>query len=152
MRSRYSRSFARSERAEWRVGETLFYRHLEGFGETTTLDYERRLGGPFIFRWSTSATLSQVTEAFRWGSGATILHPLDDRRTLLYSLSAGGETGQAVPVASFGPRLAYRQRLDRKWLFGELYVGVDRPKSEPGATRAEVPYVGAKLEAHFQAP
>lgn len=150
VRSRYTLDFAKSERAEWRFGQTLFYRHMEGFGETTSLDYEKRMGGPFVFRWNTSATVSQTTEAFKWGSGVSVLHPVDERRTLIYSYSASGDTGRAINVNSFGPRVGYRQQMQRRWLFGEIYAGVDRPKLEPGETRPVTPYIGAKLEAHFK--
>ena len=150
VRSRYSLSFAKEARSEWRFGQSLFWRHIEGFGETTSLDYENRIGGPFIFRWNNSATVSQITESFRWGSTASVLHPLDEIRTLLYSYSAGGDTGTAVPLASYGPRVSYRQQLHRRWLFGEVYVGNNSVKSEAGVERKDVPYIGAKIEAHFK--
>ena len=150
LRSRYNLSFARSERTEWRFGQSLFWRHIEGFGETTTLDYENRIGGPYIFRWNNSATVSQTSDAFRWGSAVSILHPLDERRTLIYTYSASGETGQPDPVSSFGPRLGYRQQLHRRWLFGELYFGANRVKELGVGEREFVPYVGLKIEAHFK--
>lgn len=149
VRSRYNLSFGKSERAEWRVGQSLFWRQVEGFGETTTLDYERRVGGPFIFQWNNSATVSQVTEAFRWGSSVTVLHPLDERRTMLYSYSADGQTGQPDAVSRFGPRVSYRQQMNRRWLFGEVYIGSYRVKGDGIGERKEFPYVGAKIEAHF---
>ena len=149
VRGRYTWDIERTEQTEWRFAETLFYRHLEGFGETTSLDHQRNLTKTLLFRWSNSATLSQSTDGFRWDSNISLLHTFDEHHGMLYSYGASGQTGQAEPLANFGPRVSYRQKLNRKWLFGEVYVGLDRIKDEIHPVRTSVGYIGAKLEAHF---
>jgi hypothetical protein len=150
VQSRYSHDFARSETREWRVSQTLFWRQIEGFGETTALDFSLKLGGANLLRWENNATLSQSTDAFRWASAVSLYHSLSEHKALQLSYSANGETGQHDPVANFGPRLSYRQQLDRKWLFGEVYGGIDHLKGNDGTPRQREPYVGVKIELLFR--
>jgi len=150
VRSRYTLDFARSETRQWRFSQTLFWRNQEGFGETSTLDFESHLGGPYVFRWGNTATVSEITDAFRWGSTVSVLRGLGDNKAILASYSAGGETGKEERVSNFGPRLSYRQELNRKWLFGEVYTGIDHLKPLAEVSRRRESYVGAKLEAMFR--
>lgn len=150
VRSRYSREFARREDRQWRFTQTIFWRHAEGFGETSALDAEVRLDDRHLLRWQNNATLSQSTDAFRWISALSLYRSLDDNKAVQLSYSANGETGRAERVGNFGPRLSYRQQLNRKWLFGEVYVGLDHPKDSPDVARGRQSYIGVKIEATFR--
>lgn len=150
VRSRYNREFARRESSQWRFAQTIFWRNAEGFGETSALDFEVKLDGRHLLRWQNNATLSQDTEAFRWASALSLYRTLGENKAAQLSYSANGETGRAERVGNFGPRLSYRQQLNRKWLFGEIYVGIDYPKDSPEVARGRQSYIGVKIEATFQ--
>lgn len=150
VRSRYSLEFARGESSQWRFLQTIFWRNAEGFGETSALDFEVKLDQRHLLRWQNNATLSQDTDAFRWASALSVYRSLGDNKAAQLSYSANGETGRPEPVGNFGPRLSYRQQMNRKWLFGEVYVGIDYPKDSPEVARGRQSYVGLKIEATFQ--
>jgi hypothetical protein len=149
VRSRYLKDFARQESSQWHFTQTLFWRNAEGFGETTALDYEVKLDARHLLRWQSTATLSQDTDAFRWVSALSLYRSLGENKAAQLSYSANGETGKPERVGNFGPRLSYRQQLNRKWLFGEIYVGMDYPKDSPDVSRGQQSYIGLKIEAEF---
>ncbi|HET6719074.1 MAG TPA: hypothetical protein VFH22_05485 [Rhodocyclaceae bacterium] len=148
-RSQYTAIFAENPTGRWNFQQTLFWRTTEGFGETTALEYERHIGGPNIFRWSNSATYSEITDGFRWNSVFSLFHALNEDRAIQWSYGANGESGQVESIASHGPRVSYRQRLEQRWLVVEVYTGIDNIKDELMTSRREEAYVGARIEAHF---
>jgi hypothetical protein len=149
VRSRLRRDYARGTDAHWRFSQSLFYRHLDGFGETTTLDYENFLSGHWLFRWSNRATLSQVTDGLAWQTDAQLWHALSAERALQFTLGWRGESAAEVPLANYGYRLTYRQTLGRPWLVGELYGGTDFSREARDEPREIRFYAGAKLEIHY---
>lgn len=148
-RSHYAAFFAESPTSRWNFEQTLFWKTSEGLGETTALEYERHIGGPNIFRWSNSATYSEISDGFRWNSVFSFFHALREDRAIQWSYGANGETGQVESIASHGPRVSYRQRLEQRWLVVEVYTGIDNFKDELMTSRQKQAYVGARIEAHF---
>lgn len=148
-RSRYSVTLADTGTARWNLEQTLFWIKRDGVGETTALEYQRHLGGPFLFRWQNSATLSQQSDGLRWNSSLSLFQAIDPDRALQWSFGGHGETGQAERVAAYGPRVSFRERLRRRWLIVEVYTGVDRVQTEQMPVRDSQSYVGMRLEAHF---
>ena len=152
VRSRYAVTFAESKTDHWNFEQTLFWKKSEGFGETSGLEYQRHLGGPYLFRWQNGATYSETSVGVRWNSSVSIFHALSDENAIQWTYGANGETGEADPMASHGPRVMFRQRLSRRWLVLELYTGIDHVKTALDPVRQSQAYVGAKIEAHFNPP
>lgn len=150
--SRYFVTFANTEVDRWNFTETLFWRRHEGLGETSSLEYERHLGGPFILSWGNGATVSEATDGISWSTVLTLSHALSNDKGLQWSYGASGETKQSEPLANHGPRVTYRQRLKQRWLIFETFIGVDHLKSDASAPRQTQTYFGAKIEAHFNPP
>lgn len=149
VRSRYRREYARDENSVWRFSQSIFYRHVEGFGETTLLDYEFALSEHWLFRWSNSGTVSQVTDGMAWQTAGDLAHALSPSDSLRLTLAWAGESAAPVRLANYGYRLSYRRLLGRPWLVGELYAGHDFSRSDPAIARDVVAYGGASLEVHF---
>ena len=152
VRSRYHATLADTGIGLWNLEQTFFWITHDGFGETTALEYQYHLGGPYVVRWQGSGTFSQQSDGLRWNSNLSLLHAIDADRALQWSFGGNGETGQFDPVAAYGPRVTYRQRLQRRWLILELYAGVDRVQTETIPDRTSQAYVGARIEAHFSPP
>lgn len=151
-RSRYNLTFAETSTDRWNFEQTLFWKITEGFGETSGLEYQSHLGGPYLFRWQSGATYSESSIGTQWNSSISIFHALSDENAIQWSYGANGETGLADPVANHGPRVMFRQRLSRRWLVLELYTGVDHVKTALEPVRQSQAYFGAKIEAHFSPP
>lgn len=146
------RRFADTGTDRWSFEQTLFWTHLESFGETSQLDYERHLGGPRMMRFSNAATLSERTDGFRWVSTLALFDALNDDRALQWAWGANGETGADERLTSHGPRISLRQRFPSRWLVTEAYVGLDFVKEAPGEDRTRRHYLGFKIEAYFNPP
>jgi hypothetical protein len=148
-RARYQREFLRTDISQWRFTETFFWRKVEGWGETTALDYEYQINEPTLARWFNDGTWSQSTLGLSWRTGITLYRNLGNAKAALAEFRVEGQTDAAVDVSNYGGRLAYRQTLGRKWLLGEVYSGYDWPKSSPGEVRHSQLYGGVTLEILF---
>lgn len=149
VRSRYRRDYVQDADATWRFSQSLFYRHIDGFGETTTLDYERFLSDPWLFRWTNSGTVSQLTEGLAWETAGHLWHALGPGHALQFTLGWRGQTAAAVDLQNYGYRFTYRHVLGRPWLIGEIYGGHDFPRTTLAEPRVSQAYIGAKVEIHY---
>ena len=149
VRSRYRREYARDENSVWRFSQSLFYRHVEGFGETTLLDYEFILSRDWLLRWANSGTVSQVTQGMAWQTAGDLGHALSPTESLRFTLAWSGESAAPVRLGNYGYRLTYRKSLGRPWLVGEIYAGHDFRRSDPALARDIEAYGGASIEVHF---
>lgn len=146
-RTRWRHAFLRTDATQWRFSETLFWRHSEGWGETTELDFEAKLSDRYFFRWYNSATWSQITEGVSWETGFPLYINFHGVRVVVIEPHLNGQTGQSFAVANYGLRGAYRQTLGRPWLFGEIYAGQDWLKK--GDERDAEFFTGFILEVVF---
>lgn len=149
VRSRYQRDYAKDEDSVWHFSQSLFYRHVEGYGETTLLDYEMALSRAWLFRWANSGTVSQVTDGMAWQTAGDLIHALSPEDSLRFTLAWGGESAAPVRLGNYGYRLTYRRTLGRPWLVAELYGGHDFRRSDPALPRDVEAYAGAGIEVHF---
>jgi hypothetical protein len=148
-RARYRREFLRTDTSQWRFTETFFWRKVEGWGETTALDYEYKINEPTLARWFNDATWSQSTLGLSWRTGITLYRNMGEAKAGLVEFRVEGQTDSPVDVSLYGVRVAYRQMLGRKWLLGEVYSGYDWTKSLPGVERLSQLYGGVTLEILF---
>jgi hypothetical protein len=148
-RVRYRYPFWRTASTQWRIGETLYWRHSEGWGETTQLDFDARLSDRYLFRWYNSARWSQTTEGVDWRTGTPLYRLLRGGKVVVIEPNLSGQTGNPYAVTSYGLRGAYRQTLGRPWLFGEIYLGEDRVKPGAGQARDAQFFAGFILEIAF---
>jgi hypothetical protein len=147
-RTRYRTVFGQTDATQWRFSETLYWRHSDGWGETTQLDFEARLSEKYFLRWYNSATWAQVTEGVSWNTGLPLYHTLSGGKVIVFEPNMNGQTGLPYAVSSYGMRAAYRQTLGRSWLFGELYGGRDWVKT-PDPHRDAQAFIGFILELVF---
>jgi hypothetical protein len=151
IRAKYRKEFAETEKTQWRFTQTLFHTRFDGFGETSALDFEAQISPADLFRWSNNGTWSQTTQGLDWRTGVAIYHTYGKGRASFVEVAASGASDAAVDVANYGIRTAYRQTLGRNWLFGEMYVGRDYPKSLPAVPRDKQYFVGMTIEVLFGA-
>jgi hypothetical protein len=149
-RVRYRNTFWRTDLTQWRFSQTFYWRHSEGWGETSQLDYETKLSERYFLRWYNTATWAQTTEGVSWNSGLPLYRTLRGGQVVVIEPNVNGQTGLPHAVSSYGVRGAYRQTLGRRWLFGEIYLGQDRVKSSPG--RDVQFFAGFIVELVFERP
>jgi hypothetical protein len=147
--SRYRRNLFRGTRDVWRFRETVFWENRQGFGSTTSLDFDRVLRRDLLLRWGNIGTFSESTQGLTWRSAALAYHNLLRSRAVALELFARGATGAEVKLQEYGSRAIYRQPVGKPYLFGELIVGYTWPREQRFQPRQGSAMLGLGLELHF---
>jgi hypothetical protein len=150
VQGRYARNFVLSDRSHWRVRETLYWRSRgEGFGETTSLDYDHVVTPNLLARWGTKATWSEKYHGVGWRSAATVYHNLHRRRAIAYEVFLRGQTATDVNLGEYGARVFYRESLDGRWTWGEVLLGYSWLQETPDVPREGSVMLGVGVDFLF---
>lgn len=153
--ARYRKQWALSEEDRIEFRETVFWTTRDKFGSTTSFDYQHRFDPTLALQWQNSATISDRTDDFAWGSSLGLFKQMGKDRLLSAELIARGETGARENVGEYSVRMKWTQPVYREWLIGELIVGHYWPQyddeDEDGDIRERERSwaVGANLEMRF---
>lgn len=151
VQGRLRRNVFVGERSVWRLRETVFYENRDGFGSTTSADFDHVLRRTLLFHWGTVGTVSESTEGLYWRSATVLYQNLGSRSrsALAYELFVRGSTGSDVSVREYGARTVYRRPLNRQWLFGELIAGYTWPREALDEPREGSALIGLGIELLF---
>lgn len=118
--------------SQWRLKaeESVYWFNTLGAGETTTLDFERIISPPLLFRASSNATWLNDKQNFDLRQDLSIFHTLNDRTALLYLASAVGVSNPQHQMTDFVLLVLYRYRLHQEWLFFELSPQLHFPRDK----------------------
>jgi hypothetical protein len=148
---RYRQNVFVGEQDVWRFRETVFWENRDGFGSTTSLDWDRVLRSDLILRWGNVGTISEATEGLAWRSAALVYHNLArwNQAAIAGEVFVRGETDAEVSLREYGTRAIFRQPVGKPYLFGELIVGYTWPRERAGQPRDGSPMIGVGLELLF---
>jgi len=149
VQGRLRRNIFLGDRSVWRLRETVFYENRDGFGSTTSADFDHVLRRTLLFHWGTVGTASEATDGLDWRSATVLYQNLGSRSALAYELFLRGSTGDDVEVREYGARGVYRRPLNREWLYGELIGGYTWPRESLDEQREGSVLVGFGLELLF---
>lgn len=137
-----------NERNLWHFRETLFWTNRDGFGATTSFDFDHVLKRTMLLRWGNVGTVSESTDGLEWRSALLLYQSLTRAgRALAYEAFIRGESAWEVPLKEWGVRGVYRQPLMRRdWLAGEVVLGYSWPRFELEDEREGSLTVGLGLE------
>ncbi len=147
--ARYTKEWMLSERDRTEFRETIFWTVSEGFGSTTSFDYEHFYSPSLAFRWLNSGTVSEKTDGFAWSSSAGMYKAFGDDKLLSAEALVNGETGIGVGVREYGVRIKWQQPVYRDWLIGELVFGHFWPRKDEYSERDSSWAIGGGLEMRF---
>ncbi len=134
----------------WRFRETLFWQNRDGFGLTSSVDFNRILRNDLLLRWANIGTFSEATDGVRWRTSMILYQNLREQRGMAYETFLRGETRDVEPLREYGARAIYRFPWKRwKWLFGELIAGWTFPRGEDDRGRQSSPLVGFGIDMLF---
>jgi hypothetical protein len=146
---RLRRNFLIGQSTAIRLRETVFWTNRDGFGSTSSFDFDHLLSRVLLFRWGSVGTVSEETEGLDWRSALVLYHNLRGHRAIAYETFVRGET-EWVDLKEYGARAIYRQSLlGRPWLYGEGIVGYSWPRLDPEDERQGSFSIGIGLELHF---
>ena len=145
----YQRDLKPSESDMWTLREVPFWRSREGFGFTSSADYDHVLNDAALLRWGTVGTVSQGFSGLDWRSAVAVFHRLDPVRAMAYEAFLRGETGTGVRLGEYGARVVYRQSIFRSWLFAEALLGYSWLQLTPEEPRRGSITMGLGMELDF---
>lgn len=149
VQGRLRRNVFLGDRSVWRLRETVFYENRDGFGSTTSADFDHVLRRTLLFRWGSVGTVSEATDGMDWRSATVLYQNLGSRSALAYELFLRGSTGADVHVREYGARSVYRRPLNREWLYGELIGGYTWPRESLDEQREGSALIGFGIELLF---
>jgi hypothetical protein len=150
VQTRYRYNKFVGERTVWRFRETVFWENREGYGSTTSIDWDRVLQRDLLVRWANVGTWSEKErQGMEWRSAAILYRNLRRSRALAAEVFTRGATGAEVKLREYGTRLIYRQPLRRPYLFGELVAGYTWPRHEIDQQREPSAMIGFGVELLF---
>jgi hypothetical protein len=149
VQGRLRRNVFVGEKSVWRLRETVFYENRDGFGSTSSADFDRVLRRNLLFRWGSVATFSEATTGVDWRSAVVLYQNLGTRSAIAYELFLRGATDLEVAVREYGARGVYRRPLNRQWLYGELITGYTWPREKRDERREGSALIGLGVELLF---
>jgi hypothetical protein len=147
--TRYRHNSFVGTRNVWRFRETVFWENREGFGSTTSLDFDRVVRQDLLVRVGGVGTFSESTQGLDWRSALLLYHNLRQARAVAGELFVRGSTGAEVELRELGTRAVYRQPVGHPNLFGELIVGYTWPRTERDQPREGSAMIGLGIELLF---
>ena len=131
VQGRHRRNIIIDRRNIWRLRETVFWENREGFGSTTSADYDFIVNRLLLFRWASIGTITEETKGFEYRTAFMLYHDLPGHRAIAYDLFLRGWTEAETDIREYGGRVIYRQSLARRnWLDGEVVLGYSWPKEK----------------------
>jgi hypothetical protein len=149
VQGRLRRNIFLGDRSVWRLRETVFFENRDGFGSTSSADFDYVLRKKLLFHWGTVGTVSEATDGLDWRSATVLYQNLGSRAALAYELFVSGETGEEVDIREYGARSVFRRPLNREWLFGELIAGYTWPRESIDERREGSVLIGFGVELLF---
>lgn len=131
-RSRWRRALG----AGWfgRLEERVFWEDPDGWGSTTTLDFDRPLSERLNLRFSTEAELTEENNELKrdWflSQDATLFWNYSRRAAVSFNIGASGFTDPVAAVQTWYTSIRLRRNFWRPWLFYEIQPFAFWPRSD----------------------
>jgi hypothetical protein len=129
-RARLRRNWKLPLKIEAIAEQSIFWYLEEGFGETSSLDFDYKISDNKLFRFQNTATWWDETDTFTIVHGPTLYHTLSRRRGISYSAKAIGSTKPQSLITNYDLSVSYRQLLHKNWLFMDISSLGTFPRAE----------------------
>ena len=116
------------ETSRIKLTQSAYVFSISGAGESTQLDLENQLNADAMFRATSTATWGDIAQNFDLTQSFSVYHTLDTKRATLYQASVIGSS-HPKQVSDYVFSAAYRQQLNRRWLYFEINPQIHFPKS-----------------------
>lgn len=113
---------------EWesRITQSFYWFEQEGFGETTAIDFERKINKHFFFRATSRATIVEEEPGeISANQNFSLFQPLSSKKGLVYSIGADGHLNHPAQASRYYINIRFRHNFYKKWAFYEVVPGVN---------------------------
>ncbi|CAK0766129.1 conserved hypothetical protein [Gammaproteobacteria bacterium] len=148
VKGRYRHTQPLSEKSLARFTETVYWKNIDGFGETSHIDLEHQLTKENLLRWSNHATISELSRGVDLGSELSLLHQINERKAISFNIGAWGYT-QPATFDSVTINTRFRHNIYRGWFFYEIEPAISWPRDEQGK-RNSVSTITFRFEVQFE--
>ncbi|MBK26241.1 MAG: hypothetical protein CME70_19740 [Halobacteriovorax sp.] len=114
---------------EFRFSQEFFWFSRDGFGETSTIDFDRPISSTVLFRLRNSATWMDETDEFQTEHGPSIFWQISKRRAVSFNARATGRSRPDLYIDKYSTNISYRQLLHNRWFYLETGPSLEFPKS-----------------------
>ncbi len=114
---------------EFRLSQEFFWFSRSGFGETTTMDFDRPISSSVLFRLRNAATWMDETDEFQTEHGPSIFWQISRRRAVSFNARATGRSRPSLYIEKYLTNISYRQLLHNRWFYLETGPSLEFPKS-----------------------
>jgi len=126
--------------------ESIYYFNQDGFGQKTSLSFEKPINDHYLWRNRVDAKFSDDDNVLQTAFVTSTVHVLDDRRAMEYAVGVLVSNRPVSQTTVYFINATYRKRLFRDWLFFDI-----RPEIAFGRGYEEVaPGVSIKHGFTFQ--
>lgn len=111
-----------------KLTQSAYVFSIAGAGESTQLDIENQFNPDALFRATSTATWGDIAQNFDLSQSFSVYHTIDSKHATLYQASVIGSSNPKQ-ISDYVFSAAYRQQLNRRWLYFEINPQLHFPKS-----------------------
>jgi hypothetical protein len=149
--NRFSYLAYATERNRLLLRITPFWNNRDRLGVTTSTSFDHIVAEPFLLRWATAATITEVSPGLDWRSATVLYQNLRGSSAVAYEVFIRGASDAREPLHDYGVRTVYREPFFDASLFGQFVVGYSWPRTDPALKRDGAADVGLGVELPFGA-
>lgn len=128
-RARLRRSWELENDWTFRVLQSVYYFHEDGWGETTRLIFENQFGN-YFFRSRSEARWVHEDRTMEYAQVLSMQRELDAKRAINYQLGILGENQPTLWTTDYYVNAIYRRLLYKEWLFYEMIPELLFPRDD----------------------
>ncbi len=107
--------------------QRFFWEGKNGWGERSSLDFEKSVRDEYLVRLNTSILWTETSEGVQAGETLQLYRFLSNRRAVGLKFGVYGPVEPSVHVETYSARVSWRQRMHHNWLFIKVEPGFDWP-------------------------
>jgi hypothetical protein len=115
---------------KWRVqfAPTFLWSSEEGYGEYTSLYFDREISKWMLFRFSNEQNWYDDTDELKTSHGPSLIHQLSEKRVISYNFRANFTNRPTFEIENYNFNIGYRQNLKKNWFFYHFIPQMDFAK------------------------
>ena len=118
--------------------ESAFWFNSTGLGENSLLEVDHHITDKVLFRATSGATFLVNNEDYTYHQDFAFFDTIDNKRSLLYQITANGVSRPAAEITEYVALVLYRRRIHQDWVFLEINPQLHYPKANNFQLNAEL--------------
>ena len=118
--------------------ESAFWFNSTGLGENTLLEADHHITDKVLFRATSGATYLVNNEYFTFHQDFALFDTIDKEKSLLYQITANGETRPDPEITEYVALVLYRRRIHQDWVYFEINPQLHFPRDSNFQLNAEL--------------